>query len=141
VFPYDHILAGIAVLIVGFAFHWCGQLVSVLNWNFATKLGLQEKKMLPEYKVYEHAIAMSDVAVGWLYAVAGIGLLLGTPWGFKLAFIPGAILLYHSLNAWFWEGNRRKAGHGLWGNAMRFAWCSANFLTGAVAILVGWTRL
>jgi hypothetical protein len=141
VFPYDSILAGIAVLIVGFVFHWGGQLVSVLNWDLAMKLGLQEKGMLPEYKVYEHAIAMSDVLVGWLYGVAGIGLLLGASWGFKLAFIPGAILLYHGLNAWFWEGNRREAGHGLWGDAMRIGWCSANLVAGVFTILVAWTNL
>lgn len=140
-FPYDNILAGAAVLIVGFAFHWCGQLVSVLNWDLATKLGFQEKGMLPEYKVYEHAIAMSDVIVGWLYGLAGIGLLLGTPWGFKLAFVPGAILVYHSLNAWFWEGNRRKAGHGLFSDTLRIVWCSANLVTGVFAIGVAWTRL
>ena len=138
-FPYDNILAGTAVLIVGFAFHWIGQLVSVLNWNLATKLGLQEEGMLPEYKVYEHAIAMSDVVVAWLYGVAGIGLLLGTPWGFKLAFVPGAILVYHGLNAWFWEGNRRKAGHVLWSDTMRIGWCLANLLTGIFTILVAWT--
>ncbi len=140
-FPYDNILAGIAVLIVGFAFHWGGQLVSVLNWDFATKLGLQEEGMLPEYKVYEHAIAMSDVVVAWLYGVAGIGLLLGTSWGFKLAFVPGALLVYHGLNAWFWEGNRREAGHGLWSDTMRIGWCSVNLVTGGLAILVAWTGL
>jgi hypothetical protein len=141
VFPYDNFLAGIAVLIIGFAFHWGGQLVSVLNWDVAIKLGLQEEGMLPEYKVYEHAIAVSDVLVGWLYGVAGIGLLLGTSWGFKLAFIPGAILLYHGLNAWFWEGNRREAGHGLWGDTMRVGWCAANVITGVFTILVAWTSL
>lgn len=140
-FPYGNILAGIGILIVGFVFHWGGQLVSVLNWNFATKLGLQEEGMLPEYKVYEHAIAKADVIVAWLYGVAGVGLLLGTSWGFKLAFVPGAILVYHGLNAWFCEGNRREAGHGLWSDTMRIGWCLANLVTGVFAILVAWTAL
>jgi hypothetical protein len=140
-FPYDSILAGTAVLMVGFAFHWCGQLVSVLNCNLATKLGLQERAMLQEYKVYEHAIAMSDVVVAWLYGVAGVGLFLGTRWGFKLALFTGAVLVYHALNAWFWEGNRREAGHGLWSDTMRIGWCAANLVTGFLAILVAWTRL
>ena len=32
-FPYDNIVIGILILIVGFGFHWIGQLISVLNWE------------------------------------------------------------------------------------------------------------
>ena len=91
------ITTGILALIVGFLFHWIGQLVSVLNWNLATRLGFQEKVMLPEHKVYEHGTAMADVLVAWIYGVAGVGLLLGARWGFKLAWIPGSILIYHGM--------------------------------------------
>ncbi len=66
------------VIVVGFAFHWIGQLGYVLNWEFAQKIGLVEKGMLPEYEVYEHAIAKADVAMGWLYGIAGVGLILGS---------------------------------------------------------------
>ena len=51
IFPYANILTGILILIVGFVFHWLGQLTSVLNWNFSTKLGLQEAELPKEYKV------------------------------------------------------------------------------------------
>jgi hypothetical protein len=110
-FPYENIVAGVAILIVGFVFHFLGQLVSVINWDRATRLGLQEKHMLPEYRVYEHAIAVADVMLGWVYGIAGVGLILGATWGYKLAAIPGAILVYHGISAWFWERNRRTAGH------------------------------
>ena len=66
-FPYANIVAGILIFIVGFCFHWLGQLVSVLNWDLATRLGLQEKELPSEYKVYEHALAVADTAMGWLY--------------------------------------------------------------------------
>jgi len=83
-FPYANIVAGVLILIVGFCFHWLGQLLSVLNWNLATRIGLQEKALSPEYKVYEYAI-------GRLYGVAAIGLFMNADWGYRLAWIPGAI--------------------------------------------------
>ena len=140
-FPYDNIVAGIGILVIGFGFHWIGQLASVLNWGLATRLGLQEAGLLPEYRVYEHAIAVADVFVGWVYGIAGLGLILGTTWGFKLATIPGAILIYHGVSAWFWERNRRLAGHGLWSNAFRMAWCGVNVAAGTLAIFVAWKAL
>lgn len=74
--PYLHVLVGILIFIVGFLFHWVSQLISVLNWDYATRIGLQEKKMLPEFKVYEHAIAVADVSIGWIYGIVAIGLIL-----------------------------------------------------------------
>jgi hypothetical protein len=127
------------VLIVGFGFHWVGQLISVLNWDLATRLGLQEEGLPPEYKVYEHAIAVSDVAIGWVYGLAGIGLILGTHWGFALAWFPGVVLLYHAIGFWFWTMNRIRAGHPLTPTPVRIGWTVANALTGALAILVAWT--
>ncbi len=140
-FAHDNIVAGVGVLVVGFLVHWVGQLTSVLSWEFATRIGLQEKGLLPEYRVYEHAIAVADVIVGLVYGVAGLGLILGATWGFKLATIPGAILIYHGLSAWFWERNRRLAGHGLWSNTLRIGWCGANVVVGALALLVAWNSL
>ena len=138
-FPYANIVAGVLILLVGFLAHWIGQVVSVFDWNLGTKLGLQEKGLLPEYVVYEHAIAVADSTIAWVYGVAAVGLLLNAEWGYKLAFIPGSILLYHAIMAWVWEGNRRAAGHRLWPDAMRLGWCSINAITGILALLVAWT--
>ena len=141
IFPYANVVAGILVLVVGFGFHWIGQGISLLNWDLATRLGLQEPGMPPEYRVYEHAIAVSDVALGWLYGLAGIGLLIGAPWGFKLAWFPGAVLIYHSIGFWMWTGNQRRAGHHLSTGepAPRIAWATANLVTGLMAVLVAWS--
>ena len=78
-FPYDNIVIGILIFIIGFIFHWLGQLISVINWNFALKIGLQESALPKEYKVYEHAIAVADSLLGWIYGVAAIGLSLMLP--------------------------------------------------------------
>jgi hypothetical protein len=137
-FPYSHIVAGVMVLLVGFTFHWVGQLVSLVNWDFATRIGLQDKGAPPEFLVYERGTAVADVTIGWVYGVAGVGLLLGTPWGFKLAWIPGAVLIYHGISAWFWFGNQTKSGHRLHSEGMRMAWCAANVVAGALAITVAW---
>ena len=136
---YANIVSGVLIFVIGFCGHWLGQFVSVMNWDLATQLGLQEKTLLPEYKVYEHAIAVADVAIAWLYGVVAVGLLLNAEWGYRLASIPGAILLYHAISAWVWEGNRRAAGHRLWPDTMRIGWCSANAITGILALLVAWT--
>ena len=139
VFPYANIVAGVLVFAVGFIFHWIGQLISLLDWDLAARIGLQEKGMLPEYKVYEHAIAVADVAIGWIYGIAGVGLILGTPWGFKLAWFPGVILIYHSISFWFWTGNQMRSGHKLTADPLRIGWSLANMITGVLAILVAWS--
>ena len=137
-FPYANIVSGALVLVVGFAFHWIGQLISVINWDLATRLGLQEKGLLPEYKVYEHGIAVADVAIGWIYGIAGAGLILGTQWGFKLAWFPGVVLIYHGISFWFWSGNQKKAGHQLLTDPARIGWALANIVTGVLAVSMAW---
>lgn len=137
-FPYANIVAGALVLVVGFGFHWIGQLISILNWDLATRIGIQEKGMLPEYKVYEHGTAVADVAVGWIYGIAGLGLILGTQWGFKLAWFPGVVLVYHGISAWFWTRNQKRAGHQFMTDSMRIGWCLANVIAGLLAILIAW---
>ena len=138
VFPYANIVAGVLILIVGFVFHWIGQFISILNWELAAKIGLQEKDAPPEYKVYEHGIAVADVIIGWTYGIAGVGLILGTQWGFKLSWVPGVILLYHSISFWFWTRNQGKAGRRIMSDAMRIGWFWANSITGILTILVAW---
>ena len=138
IFPNAHIITGVLILIVGFLFHWIGQLISLLNWEFATKIGVAEKGMIPEYRVYEEAIAAADVLMGWIYGIAGIGLILGTTWGFKLAWFPGVVFVYHSLSFWFWSRNQRKVGHRLMPDSARIIWFLANFITGILAILIAW---
>ncbi len=137
-FPYDNIVTGILILIVGFGFHWIGQLASIINWEFATKIGIQESTLPKEYKVYEHAIAVADSLIGWIYGFAAIGLFLDVSWGYKLAWFPGIILLYHSLSYWFWTMNRRRDGNRLVSDTMRIGWSLANFTTGILAILIAW---
>ncbi len=138
IFPYANIVAGVLILIVGFIFHWIGQLVSVINWKYAMKIGLQESKMLKEYRVYEHAIAVADSLIGWLYGFVAFGLFFNVAWGYKLAWFPGIILTYHSIGFWFWTMNRNKDGNKLESNAMRIGWTIANLITGILAILIAW---
>ena len=139
VFPHANIVAGVLVLIVGFGFHFVGQLISVLNWEAAIRLGLQERAAPPDYYPYEHGTAVADVLIGWTYPIAAVGLLLNAAWAYDLAWIPGSILLYHSLNSWFWEADRRAADHGLQSDVFRVLWCGGNFVTGLLTIAVAWS--
>ena len=138
IFPYANIITGVLILIVGFIFHWVGQLICLLNWEFATKIGLQEKGLIPEYRAYEEAIAVADSLIGWIYGIAGMGVILGTTWGFKLLWFPGVIFIYHSLSFWFWSNNQRKAGHRFMSDSGRIIWFLANIITGILAILIAW---
>jgi hypothetical protein len=54
----------------------------------------------------------------------------------KLAWFPGVVLIYHSISFWFWAGNRRRLGHQFMADSMRIGWFVANFITGALSILV-----
>ncbi|UCG91234.1 MAG: hypothetical protein JSV97_09115 [candidate division WOR-3 bacterium] len=138
IFPYANIIVGILVFIAGFLFHWLGQLISIVDWDFATKIGLQDKKALPEYKVYEHGIAVADVMIGWIYGIAAVGLILNTAWAYKLAWFPGVIMIYHSFSFWFWIGNQNKSGHPTTSSTVRIVWFLGNFITGVLTVLVAW---
>ena len=138
IFPFANIVVGILVFIIGFIFHWLGQLISLINWEFAKKIGLQEKKALPEFKVYEHGIAVADVILGWIYGIAAVGLILNLPWAYKLLWFPGVVMIYHSLSFWFWIGNQNKLGHPNTSNTFRTIWFLLNFITGVLSVMVAW---
>lgn len=136
--PHVHIVAAIMILVVAFIFHFLGQLLSVVSWKTAVRFGLQEASAPADYYPYEHGSAIADVLLGWTYPLAAIGLLKNAPWGYKLAWIPGSVLVYHSLSSWFWEEDRRAAGHQMQSDALRIIWCSANFFTGVLTLVVAW---
>jgi len=135
-FPFANVVGGILIFIVGFIFHWLGQLISLINWDYAKKIGLQEKKNLPEYEVYEHAVAVADVLIGWIYPIVAVGLFFNTSWAYTLAWIPGVVFIYHSLFYWVMKGNQNKAGNRITSNTMRVTWFLINFLAGIFALLL-----
>ena len=137
-FPYDNIVAAVLIFIIGFIFHWIGQVISIINWKFAARIGLQEANIPKEYKVYEHAVAVADSLLGWVYGIAAVGLFLNVSWGYKLAWFPGIILLYHAISFWFWTMNRNRDGHKLESNILRYSWTIANLATAVLAILLAW---
>ncbi len=138
IFSFDYIVVGILIFIVGFIFHFIGQLISIINWEYAKKIGLQEEEMLPEYKVYEHAIAVADVLIGWIYGIAAIGLILKISWAYQLIWFPGVIFIYHALSYWFWIGNQNKSGHKTTSLGFRITWFLLNFITGILCLLIAW---
>ncbi len=137
-FPHANLVVGFLVLLVGFIFHWLGQLICLLNWELAARIGLAEKDIPPEYKDYELGMAVADVIIGWTYGLAGVGLLWGAAWGFRLAWIPGVVFTYHGLSFWFWSRNQKRAGHRLRSESLRIGWFLANLVTGFLALLVAW---
>ena len=137
-FPHANIIVGILIFIVGFGLHFVGQLISLVNRDFAVKIGIWEKDLLPEFEVYEKAIAVADVIIGWTYGIAAVGLIMDAPWAYKLAWIPASILIYHGLSFWFWVGNQNRAGYPINSKGLRIGWSLANLITGILTILVIW---
>ncbi len=137
IFPYANIVVGILVFVVGFIFHWLGQLISIINWEYATKIGLQEKGP-KEFKVYENAIAKADVFLGWIYGIAGVGLILDLPWSYKLIWLPGVVFVYHAISFWHWTINQWKIGHNIFSPTFRITWTLANFVPGILAMFIAW---
>ncbi len=135
IFPYANVIVGALVFIVGFVFHWVGQFISILNWEFAIKIGLQEKGPR-EFQVYENAIAKADVLLGWIYGIAGIGLIVDASWSCELLWFPGVVLIYHSLSYWHWTTNQHKMGHRLHSNTFKMVWTLSNLITGLLAVIV-----
>ncbi len=131
-------VTAVSVFIVGFLFHFVGQLISVSNWEYARKIGLQERGP-KEYKVYEHGIALADVTIGWVHGVAAVGLFLGAPWSFKLIWVPGVILVYHSFCYLFWTNNQTKDGNRVISDSSKFIWFFVNLAPGLCAIVVAWS--
>jgi hypothetical protein len=138
VFPYANVVAGVLVLLVGFGIHFAAQLVSVIDWDLGTRLGLQEAGMKPAHKNYEQAIAVADSLIGWTYGIAGIGLIIDASWAYPWAWIPGVVLTYHSLQFWFWTRNHRASGdhYSTTRNPMRTVWALTNLGTGVLTMLV-----
>jgi uncharacterized membrane protein len=134
--PFANIIVGLLIFVVGFILHWVTQLISAISWEYAKKVGLQEKTMPEEFKVYEQAIARADALIGWIYGIVAVGLILDISWAYNLAWIPGVILVYHGLSAWFWMGNQNKSGYKLTSNKFRVTWFLLNFITGIIVILI-----
>ena len=137
-FPYANIIVGILLFVVGGVLHWIGQVVSVINWEFARKIGIREKKILPEYEVYERGMAMAEALIGWVYIIVSVGLTYNISWVQTLAWFPGSILVYHGLSYWFWIGNQNKSGNSTTSNRFRIIWFLLNFITGVLCILIAW---
>ena len=138
IIPYANIIVGILVLVIGFVIHWIGQLISVLNWDLATKWTLQHKNLPQEFKVYEHATALADVIIAWIYGIVAVGLILDISWAYKLVWIPGTVFLYHGLYYWFYIGNQNKIGKQTTSNRFRITWTLLNVGTGILSILIAW---
>jgi len=70
-----------------------GQLISVVNFPFAQKLGLQEKNETTDliYRRLEHNTARWDLVVLWTLPAAGILMLIDHSWWPYLTLIAGGI--------------------------------------------------
>ena len=136
-------VAGTLFLAVAFLFHWVGQTVSLINLDLAIKLGIQEDDIPPEFRAYELGIAVGDCALGWTYAFAGVGVLMKKQWGYRMAWFPSVILLYHSLCVIEWTAGWIRLGYDdlpLAQPSVRYSWFAANLACAVVGLYVAWTH-
>ena len=139
IFPGATILAGVLLLLVGFLGHWVVQLVSLGSWDLAVSLGLQMSDLTKEMQVYVRAFAVADAKIGWVYGVAGIGMLCNKPWGYHAGWF-GLILVYYSINFLAWTRLRMNLEYHMPVDEpiIRFSWFLANFITGILAVAIAW---
>jgi len=76
--------------------------------------------------------------IGWIYGIAGVGLILDVSWSYKVLWFPGIILIYHGISVWFWIGNQKKIGNQLLTDSFRIFWSLSNIITGILATIIAW---
>ena len=82
-------------------------------------------------------IAISDITIGWLYGIIGVGLFMGAEWGYVLAWIPGIILTFEGISYWILTGkNHMQALADSY--FTRVEWSVLNLFTGLFIIAVAW---
>ena len=59
-------------------------------------------------------------------------------WAYESAWIPEVVMIYHSLNYWFWIGNHHKIGIKSVTTRLRISWFLLNLVTGILVILIAW---
>jgi len=138
-FPYSNILAGVLVLIVGFGIHWLNQLSLFLNWELMPRHGFGIN-LADSPEGYDRLIAISDMVIGWLYGIIGIGLFMGTEWGLTLAWLPGIILTLEGISYWIVTGKKHPRGK-KYPYFTRIEWSALNLITGLYIIAVAWNAL
>lgn len=138
-FPYSNILAGALVLIVGFGIHWLSQVSLFINWELMPRHGFG-LNISANTKGYDRFIAISDITIGWMYGIIGVGLFLGTDWGYVLAWIPGVILSLEGISYWVMT-SKKHAPERKFSYFTRIEWSALNLVTGLFIILVAWNAL
>ena len=138
-FPFAHIIAGIIILIVGFGFHFLGQLMGFLYWEPELKHSFIINMPI-KAKGYAHIVAISDVAIGWSYAIIGMGMYIGKSWSYTLAWIPGIILFLEGISFWTWRNQNNRPAQDL-SLTERIEWSGLNIVSGLFILLVAWSAL
>lgn len=138
-FPYANILAGSLVLIVGFGIHWLNQLSIFLHWELMPKDGFGIHTLANASK-YDRFVAVSDVTIGWIYGVIGIGLFMGTSWGYLLAWIPGLFITFEGISYWIVTGKKNLQGI-KYSYFNRIEWSTLNIVTGLFILFVAWNAM
>jgi len=138
-FPYSNILAASLLLIVGFGIHWLNQLSLFLHWELMPRHGFGIN-LSSSQKGYDRLIAISDITIGWLYGIIGVGLFMGTEWGYALAWIPGIILTIEGISYWIMTGKKQMQPLAE-SYFTRVEWSSLNLVTGMFIMVVAWNAL
>ena len=138
-FPYSNILGGVLVLIVGFGIHWLNRVALYLHWEFMPRHGFGII-FGDSQNNYNRWITISDMTIGWLYGVIGVGLILGMDWGYDLAWIPGVILTLEGISYWINNG-KKKSDPAQYTYFTPSEWKVLNLLTGLFVIIIAWNAL
>ena len=91
-----NLIWGVILIIFTLILGWLGQVINALSPTLAARLGLNEPEadVDPTFFVDTRGEAIWDVMIIWTMPVAGILLILNSPWWAYFGLVGGGIYLY-----------------------------------------------
>jgi len=95
------VAAGVASIVIGLV-GFGGQLISVLDWPLAQRLGLQESQDHTDtlFRRLERNTAIWDLCSWWTLPVAGALMVTGHPWWPVVALLAGGVYMDTAGREW-----------------------------------------
>ena len=91
-----HLFWGVVLVVFTLLVCWLGQTISALSPRLAVKLGLTEREsdVDPAFYADVRGEAIWDMVILWVLPVAGILLILNSPWWVYFGLVGGGMYLY-----------------------------------------------
>lgn len=97
-FPGSDTLAGSLMLLL--ALRWIARVCSLVGYHLSAALGIPRGTRSSRRRPVTREDEAIQITVGWIYAIAGSGLILGAAWAPVPACIAGFLLILQGARSW-----------------------------------------